>query len=81
MVAVEGAAPAVSWWRREVRAFGELLALCGFAITQPLLELFGRGTEQFALRGASGAQIVLFGLAVTLLPATAAWWASSSSAW
>jgi hypothetical protein len=72
-VAAEETPPALSRWRREARAFGELLALCGFAITQPLLELFGRGTEQFALRGASGAQIVLFGLAVTLLPATAAW--------
>ena len=65
--------PAVSRWRRELRAFGELLALTGFAIAQPLLELFGRGTEQFALRGASAAQIVLFALTVTFLPPLAAW--------
>jgi hypothetical protein len=66
--------PAVpSAWRREVRALGELFALCGFAITQPLLDLFGRGTEQFALRGASSAQIVLFAVAVTVLPAFGMW--------
>ncbi len=70
---VEAAPASPRRGRREVRAFGELFALCGFAITQPLLDLFGRGTEQFALRGASAAQIVLFALGVTVLPATTAW--------
>ena len=60
-------------WRREARAFAEIFALCGFALTQPLLDLFGRGAEQFALRGASAAQIVGFGLAVTFLPALGIW--------
>ena len=55
------------------RAFVELFALCGFALTQPLLDVFGRGVEQFAFRGASPAQIVLFGLAVTFLPALGLW--------
>jgi hypothetical protein len=60
-------------WRPQLRTFAELLALCGFAITLPLLELFGRGVEQFALRGASPMQIVVFALAVTLVPATGLW--------
>ncbi len=53
--------------------FAELLALCTFAITQPLLDLFGKGVEQFALRGASPVQIVLFGLGVAILPAVGIW--------
>ena len=45
--------------------------------TQPLLDVFGRAVEQFAFRGASGRDIVLFGLAVTFLP-TAVLWASEA---
>jgi hypothetical protein len=59
--------------RTRVRAFVELFALCGFAFTQPLLDIFGRGVEQFAFRGASPSQIVLFGVAVTVLPALGLW--------
>jgi hypothetical protein len=59
--------------RREGRAFVELFALCGFAITQPLLDLFGQSVDQFALRGASGRHIVGFGLIVTLAPAAGLW--------
>jgi hypothetical protein len=56
-----------------LRSLVELFALCGFAISQPLLDLFGRSVEQFALRGASAPQIVGFGLAVTALPALGLW--------
>jgi hypothetical protein len=64
--------------RSRFRAFVELFALCGFAITQPLLDVFGRGVEQFAFRGASPAQIVLFGVAVTFLPALGLWVAETA---
>jgi hypothetical protein len=60
-------------WRRDARALVELFALCGFAITQPLLDLFGRAVEQFALRQASAGQIVGFAVAVTVLPALGLW--------
>ncbi len=60
---------------REARALFELFAVCGLAITQPLLDLFGRAVEQFALRGASAAQIVVFALGVTTLPALGLWMA------
>jgi hypothetical protein len=60
-------------WRRDARAFVELFALCGFAITQPLLDLFGKGVEQFALRQASPGQIVGFGIGVALAPALGLW--------
>jgi hypothetical protein len=44
--------------RREGRAFVELLAAWGFAIAQPLLDVFGRAPEQFAFRAAQPATIV-----------------------
>jgi hypothetical protein len=44
--------------RREGRAFVELLAAWGFAIAQPLLDVFGRAPEQFAFRAAQTATIV-----------------------
>jgi hypothetical protein len=61
-----------------IRSFIELFALCGFAIAQPLLDVFGRGVEQFAFRGASPTDIVLFGLVVTFLPALGLWLAESA---
>jgi hypothetical protein len=72
-VAAEPVVPRRPRWRQEARAFAELLALCAFAITQPLLDLFGKGVEQFALRGASPMQIVVFALGVALLPALGLW--------
>ena len=50
-------------------AFLELLALTGFAIAQPLLDVFGRSPEQFAFRDASRLVIVAFGFLVALGPA------------
>jgi hypothetical protein len=52
-----------------VTAFLELLALCGFAVAQPLLDVFGRSPEQFAFRDASRPVIVAFGLIITFAPA------------
>ena len=60
-------------WRREGRTLVELFALCGFAIAQPLLDLFGRAPHQFAFRGATAADIVLFGLALVLVPPVVLW--------
>jgi hypothetical protein len=53
-------------FRRELRAFAELLAVCGFALAQPLLDVFGRSPEEFVFRGAGQADIVVFGVLVTL---------------
>ena len=52
-------------WRREGSAFVELLALTGFAVAQPLLDIFGRAPTQFVFREAQRADIVAFGLMVT----------------
>jgi hypothetical protein len=55
------------------RCFIELFALCGFGIAQPLLSVFGRAPDQFALRGASSAQIILFGVLIVLVPPLTLW--------
>jgi len=59
--------------RREGRAFVELLAVWGFAIAQPLLDVFGRAPEQFAFRAAEPVTIVAFALVVTLAGPIALW--------
>ncbi len=57
----------------ELRRGAELLALTGLAITQPVLDVLGSSPETFVFRGVEGVQIVLFALAVALLPAAALW--------
>ena len=46
----------------------ELVALCGFAVAQPLFELLGDNPEFFAVRGSPGSDIVLFAIALVVLP-------------
>ena len=46
--------------RREFRAFIELFALLGFAIAQPLYDIFGRAPDQFIFRGALTSDIYAF---------------------
>ena len=65
-----GAAPR---WRREVRAFAELFALNGFAIAQPLLDIFGKAPDQFIYRGADRGDIIAFALLVTLALPVGCW--------
>lgn len=60
-------------WRREGRSFVELFAMSGVAIALPLLDIFGRSLHQFVFRGAEGSDIVLFGLAVTVVPPLLLW--------
>ena len=60
-------------WRREARSFVELFALSGLAVAQPLLDIFGRAPHQFVFRGATGTDVVVFGLAVVLGPPLLLW--------
>ncbi len=58
----------------EELSFGaELVALCGLAIAQPVLDVFARSPEWFAYRGARAGDIVLFALLVTVLPPLLLW--------
>jgi hypothetical protein len=59
--------------RRELVAFVELFALCGFAIAQPLLDVFGRAPEVFVFHRAERADIVGFAATVVLGPPLVLW--------
>jgi hypothetical protein len=65
--------PAHTARRREGRAFVELLAVWGFAIAQPLLDVFGRAPDQFVFRAAEPATIVAFAVVVTLAGPIGLW--------
>lgn len=58
-------------WRVELRAFVELLALSGLAITQPLLDVFGKAPDVFLFRDADRVDIIAFALVIALGPAVA----------
>ena len=59
--------------RPQLRGFVELFALCGFAIAQPLLDIFGRSSGQFIFRNAASADIWWFALAVVFVPPVVLW--------
>ena len=54
--------------REAVRAGAHLTALSALAFAQPLLDILGKNPEFFAVRGSSAGHIVLFALALTLVP-------------
>jgi hypothetical protein len=56
--------PATPEWRYQL----EILALSGFAIAQPILDVFGDNLEAFVFRGADRLQIVAFALLVGFVP-------------
>jgi arylsulfatase A-like enzyme len=51
-------------WRYQL----EILALSGFAVAQPVLDVFGDNLEAFVFRGADRLQIVVFALLVAFVP-------------
>ncbi len=51
----------------------ELLGLCGLAVAQPVLAVFGAAPDYFVFEGASRSDIVVFALAVGLAPALLLW--------
>jgi hypothetical protein len=65
--------PEHPWWRRAGRSWLELFCLSGFAVAQPLLDVYGRAPEVFIFERAEPTDIVLFGLAVVLVPPTVLW--------
>lgn len=61
-------------WRREVRAFLELLALTGIAVAQPTFDILsGDGASVFVSRRSSPAAVILFALTVVLVPPMVLW--------
>jgi Sulfatase len=57
--------------RQELDYFLQVLGICAFAIAQPVLDVMGKSPETFVFRGASATLVVLFAVAVALLPALA----------
>ena len=60
--AAAGDGPRFPAVRRELRSFAELFALSGFALAQPLLDVFGRAPDRFVFRGATSRDIWAFAL-------------------
>jgi hypothetical protein len=58
-----------AWPPRALRSYAELFALAGLAITQPVLDVFGRAPDFFVYREASRAGLVAFAVLVAVLPA------------
>src|SRR6266542_76260 len=50
------------------RRSAHLAALCALAFAQPLFDILGKNPAFFAVRGSSSREIVLFALAITLVP-------------
>jgi hypothetical protein len=59
--------------RREARAALELFAACGFAIAQPVLSVYGKSADTFIYRDVHNREIVLFAIALALLPPIGLW--------
>jgi hypothetical protein len=58
---------------RELWAFLDLLALAGFVVAQPLLDVLGKSPDFLLFRQADGRDIVALAVAITLLPPVALW--------
>ncbi|MFL6205250.1 MAG: sulfatase-like hydrolase/transferase [Acidimicrobiales bacterium] len=65
--------PAVLAPAGALRRFIELFAACGFALAQPLFEVFGQAPEQFTFRAATSLDIVLFAVVVLAVPPLVLW--------
>jgi peptidoglycan/LPS O-acetylase OafA/YrhL len=59
--------------RTELRAFLELLGLCGIAFAQPTLDLLGKNPSIFVTRGTSGVEAIAFAVLVILVPPLVFW--------
>jgi hypothetical protein len=60
--------PEPSFARTALVRGAQLAVLSAFALAEPLLDVLGKNPEFFAIRRSTSTQIVLFALAVTLLP-------------
>jgi hypothetical protein len=68
---------------RRQRPLSELLVvagLCGLAVVQPLLDLFGKSPTALQGRGVEGTQILLFAIGVVVVPPVVLWLVGVASA-
>ncbi len=64
--------------RSAIRRFLELIALGALALTQPVLETFGDGAEEFVFRQVSAVGVVAFALLIAIAPALTIWLAEQA---
>ena len=69
----DGATEPARPWSRRIGWGLELLALTGFALTQPILSVFGDAPDVFIFRDATTADILLFAAVVTFVPPLTLW--------
>lgn len=60
-------------WRSEIRAFLELLALTGIALTQPALDILRRNPAIFVTQGTSKTQLIILTLGMVLVAPMLLW--------
>ena len=60
--------------RVELGRLAALVGVAGVAIAQPVLDAFGQSPETFIFRDVEGLDVVLFALAVVLVPPLVIWW-------
>jgi len=65
------ASPARTALRQEWRWLLQLAALCAFAFTQPVLDVFGRSPETFVFRGAGPLTLAAFAIVLAVVPPVA----------
>jgi hypothetical protein len=59
--------------RAEAGCFLALLGATGLAIAHPVLDAFGKSPEAFVFRHADSSDLVLFAVAIALVPPTVLW--------
>jgi Sulfatase len=77
----DGATEPARPWSRRIGWGLELLALTGFALTQPILSVFGDAPDVFIFRDATTADILLFAAVVTFVPPLALWLVELAVSW
>jgi hypothetical protein len=59
--------------KRELIAFAELFAMCGFAIAQPLLSVLGQSPDLFIFRDANPSEIIVLAIVIVVAAPIALW--------
>jgi hypothetical protein len=59
--------------KRELIAFAELFAMCGFAIAQPLLSVLGQSPDLFIFRDATPREIIFLAVVIVVAAPLALW--------
>lgn len=62
-----------AWLRKETRYLLEVAALVAFALTQPILNVFGRAPDVFVFEGANRRDVLPFAFLFSMVPVLVIW--------